>query len=228
MATAVRRFAALLPIVAQTLAYMDSAELGRSQDAVAAAGAVLYLALALAEKSRAFGALATLASQLAFVLWSADRSPDLLPTATILPGALGATMVILSQLYATHLNHPTRQTIRSVGGLLLFVPGAVDVVARLGEGGGRFALLFGGMCMIGVAAGTLFRVRAYLFLGGLFLLLDIGAHVAFAGLRDQRLGFAVMTLLGLLILGAMAAFSLRREAAARLTRAARRVLREWD
>jgi hypothetical protein len=118
-----------------------------------------------------------------------------------------------------------------VGGLLLFLPGALQIIGRLArpdEANGSFALVFGLICLAGVAAGTWLRVRAYLFLGGAFLLLDIGAHVTFAGLRDQRLGFILMTVLGLGILGAMAALTLRRDAAQRWTRAARRVLREWD
>lgn len=228
VAATVRRFSALLPIAAQALAAVDAGPLGDSGDAVAAGGAVVYLAMAVAERSRAFGALATLAAQLAFVLWSRDQDPGLLPVAAVLPGALGATMLVLAQLYAERLGPAGRRTTRLLGGLLLFVPGALTLVSRLGGDDARFALLFGLLCLVGVLAGTLLRVRAYLFLGGLFLLLDIGAHVAHAGLQDQRVGFALMTVLGLGILGTMAAVTLRREAAQRLARRLADTLRTWD
>jgi hypothetical protein len=228
VAATVRRFSALLPIAAQALAAFDTGPLGDSGDAVAAGGALVYLAMAMAERSRAFGALATLASQLAFVLWSQDQDPGLLPASAVLPGALGATMLVLAQLYGERLGPAARRTARLLGGLLLFVPGALTIVSRLGGDDERFALLFGVLCLVGVIAGTLLRVRAYLFLGGLFLLLDIGAHVAHAGLQDQRVGFALMTVLGLGILGGMAAVTLRREAAQRLARRLADTLRAWD
>jgi hypothetical protein len=72
------------------------------------------------------------------------------------------------------------------------------------------------------------HIRAYLALGTLFLTLDVAATLVHAGLRDHRIGFVVMTLTGLSIVGGRVFATLRRQELDRWLRGMRVALRGWD
>ena len=54
------------------------------------------------------------------------------------------------------------------------------------------------------------------------------AALVHAGLRDHRIGFLVLTLTGLAILGGLVLVTLKRAACVRLLEAVRRRLRRWE
>ena len=89
-------------------------------------------------------------------------------------------------------------------------------------------MLFGLACLAGVAAGMLLQIRAYLALGLGFLVLDVGANLVHAGLRDHRVGFLLLSLSGLAILAVMVLTTLRRDAFRAWTARIKRRLRGWD
>jgi hypothetical protein len=119
--------------------------------------------------------------------------------------------------------------VRVVGGLLLYVPAAAKLTLRLGLAeDGTYAVLFGAVCLLGVGVGMALRIRAYLALGTLFLTLDVAATLVHAGLRDHRVGFGVMTLTGLTIVGGRVLATLYRQQVDLLWRRASVTLRGWD
>jgi hypothetical protein len=60
------------------------------------------------------------------------------------------------------------------------------------------------------------------------LTLDVIANLVYAGLRDQRLGFVLLSASGLFILGIMILVTLRRERARALVGTVRSQLSDWD
>ena len=72
------------------------------------------------------------------------------------------------------------------------------------------------------------RIRAYLVLGTLFLALDVVVNLLNIGLRNHRIGFWLLSLTGLLILGGMLLTTLRTEETLRLTKRLRAIWRRWD
>jgi hypothetical protein len=87
---------------------------------------------------------------------------------------------------------------------------------------------FGAICLVGIAAGMALHIRAYLALGTAFLVLDVAANLLAAGLRDHRIGFLLLSITGLAILGAMAFVTTRREAVSGALDRVRVRVREWD
>ncbi len=223
VADAVRRFAALLPIAAGVLLGGEDAWTGA---ATAAGSGLLYGALALVERSRGFGALAALAGNLALLNVAFAEDVD---GVEVYLALLGLFLILLAQLYSRALGPVQRKRVRVLGGLLLYVPAAIQLAMQVGPAAdGTYAIVFGAVCLLGVAAGMMLRVRAFLALGTGFLTLDVIANLVHASLRDHRVGFLVMSVSGLLILGAMILVTTRRDSLLRRWQALRRRLRGWE
>ena len=108
---------------------------------------------------------------------------------------MGLFVLALSQIFASTLQHGARVTLRVVGALLLYLPAALQIALQVGNArDGIYPVVFGLACLAGVAAGMLMQIRAYLALGVGFLVLDVVANLAHAGLRDHRVGFLVLSL----------------------------------
>jgi hypothetical protein len=122
-----------------------------------------------------------------------------------------------------------RTGLRFAGTALTFAPAALAIVLQIGNARSDiYPLGFAGACIIAILAGMWFHIRAYLVLGLAFLVLDLLTMLVRASLADQRLGFFVLSLTGLLILAAMAAYTLRKEQVRRTLRRVRRALSTWD
>ncbi|WP_241758578.1 hypothetical protein [Pyxidicoccus parkwayensis] len=220
---ATRRFAALLPIGVALVLPGDA-----TQEAALLAGGsgLLYAALGAVERSRMFGAFAAAACNLALLIAALAFGLDGLE---VYLAPLGLLLLMLSQLFTSSLPHAARNAVRVVGGLLLYVPAAAKLAMRVGESAdGTYALVFGGVCLLGVAVGMALQIRAYLALGTLFLTLDVAANLLNAGLRDHRIGFLVMTLTGLSIVSARVLATLKRQEWELALKRVRVRLRDWD
>lgn len=220
---ATRRFAALLPIAVAVVLPGDA-----TGDAALFAGGsgLLYAALGAVERSRMFGAFAAAACNLALLLAALAFGLEGLE---VYLAPLGLLLLMMGQLFTSSLPHAARNAVRVLGGLLLYVPAAAKLAARMGESAdGTYAIVFGAVCLLGVAVGMALRIRAYLALGTLFLLLDVVANLLDAGLRDHRVGFAVMTLTGLTIVTGRVLATLKRQEWDLLLRRVRVQLRGWD
>ena len=76
--------------------------------------------------------------------------------------------------------------------------------------------------------GLVLRVRAYLALATMALTLDVIANLVYAGLRDHRVGFVLLSATGLFILGIMILVTLRRDRALALAARLRAKMRGWE
>ncbi|RKG89998.1 hypothetical protein D7W82_05245 [Corallococcus sp. CA049B] len=220
---ATRRFAALLPIAVALILPSDA-----TGDAALFAGGsgLLYAALGAVERSRMFGAFAAAACNLALLIAALALGLEGLE---VYLAPLGLLLLMMGQLFTSSLPHAARNAVRILGGLLLYVPAAAKLTASLGESeDGTYAIVFGAVCLLGVAVGMALRIRAYLALGTLFLLLDVVANLLDAGLRDHRVGFLVMTLTGLTIVTGRVMATLKRQEWDLLLRRVRVQLRGWD
>ncbi len=223
VAKATRAFAALLPVVV-ALVFPSSAT--RDTALLAAASSLLYAVLATVEHNRFFGALAAVSANLALLVLALSQG---LSGVEIFLAPLGLLLLVLAQLFKKSLLPASRNATRFIGGLLLYAPAAVKLSFQLGDAAdATYAVVFGGVCLIGVAAGMLMQIRAYLAMGTLFLTLDVVANLVNAGLRDYRVGFVVLSAAGLLVLAAMVFATLKRDLVREWVRGARVRLRGWD
>jgi hypothetical protein len=223
VADATRRFAAFLPLL---MWWVLPAEATHQVALLAGGSGMLYAAIGAVENSRWFGSLAAAACNLALLIGALAFGLEGLE---IYLAPLGLLLLMLGQLFTSSLPHAARNALRILGGLLLYVPAAAKLSLQVGlAADGTYALIFGGTCLLGVMVGMAFHIRAYLALGTLFLTLDVVANLVHAGLRDHRVGFLVMTLAGLLIVGGRVLATLKRQQLELLMRRVRVELRGWD
>ncbi|HZI09090.1 MAG TPA: hypothetical protein VE153_01800, partial [Myxococcus sp.] len=223
VAAATRRFAALLPL---GMAMVLPGEATREAALLAGGSGMLYAALGAVERSRLFGTFAAAAGNLALLIAALAFGLEGLE---IYLAPLGLLLLMLGQLFTASLPHAARNAVRILGGLLLYVPAAAKLAVGVGTStDGMYALVFGGVCLLGVAAGMALQIRAYLALGTLFLTLDVVANLLDAGLRDHRVGFLVMTLTGLTIVGGRVLATVKRQEWELVMARVRTQLRGWD
>ncbi|NVJ05813.1 hypothetical protein HUW63_11290 [Myxococcus sp. AM001] len=220
---ATRRFAALLPL---GMALVLPGEATQEAALLAGGSGLLYATLGAVERSRLFGAFAAAACNFALLISALAFGLEGLE---IYLAPMGLLLLMLGQLFTESLPHAARNTVRILGGLLLYVPAAARMAVQVGQSpDGMYALVFGGVCLLGVVAGMVFQIRAYLALGALFLTLDVVATLLDAGLRDHRIGFVVMTLAGLTLIGGRVLTTLKRQEWELLVHRVRVQLRGWD
>jgi hypothetical protein len=223
VAAATRRFAALLPL---GVALVLPQEATLSTAMAAAGSAILYGTLGYLERSRLLGSLGAAAGNLALLLFALSRG---LQGVEVWLAPAGLFVLAIAQLFAASLAHPSRVTLRVVGSLLLYLPAATQIAFQVGNAReGAYPVVFGLACLVGVAAGMVLHIRAYLALGVTFLVLDVVASLVRAGLRDHRVGFLLLSSAGLAILGGMVFVTLRREAVRGWMARWRARLRAWD
>ncbi len=223
VSTATRRFAIALPVL---IVVLTASGLGDGLALLALGSSVLYGVMAMVEKSRLLGSLAAVAANVALLLFALAQGLDGIE---IYVGPLGLLVTALAQLFAPKMNAQGRSAARIVGGMLLYLPAGLKLTLRLGAAmDGSYSVVFGAICLLGVVAGLVLQVRAYLVLGTLFITLDVISNLVYAGLRDHRVGFVLLSVSGLMILGIMIAVTLRREAARMLLQRIRGRFRAWD
>jgi hypothetical protein len=223
VARATRRFAALLPLALWVLV----PEAVSPRGALAAAGAgLLYGVLGAVERSRVLGALGAAAMNLALLLGALSSG---LQGVEVYLGPVGLFVGCLGQLFGPSLSVPARNLVRVLGGLLVYLPTGWQLALQVGNArDGWYPVGFGLVCLAGVGAGMLLHLRAYLALGLVFLVLDVVASLVYAGLRDHRVGFLVLSLAGVGILATMVLVTLRRGEYQALVGRIRERLGRWE
>lgn len=223
VAKATRRFAALLPLMMLfVLPWQASFE-----NALFAAGAgALYSALGWVEHSKIFGTFGAVCVNLGLfvvALWQGARGVE------VYFAPFGLFVIALGHLFAKDLPHAGRNTLRFLGSILLYAPAAVQIVMQVGDAADpMYAYAFAGVCLLGIGLGMMLQIRAYLALGTLFLFTDVVAGLVRASQRSQRVGFFVLSATGLMILGGMVFFTVKKAEVLRVLEAFRRKLRTWD
>ncbi len=223
VAVATRRFATALPVLVVLLRPTGG---GVDSASLAAGASVLYATLAVFDTSRILGAFAAFAANVALLFVALAAGFDG-PEAYF--GPLGLFLALLVQLFTPKLDLPTRRALRIVASLLVYAPVAVRLATRLGSSSdGTTSVLFGALCFVGIVIGMVLHVRAYVVLGTLFVTFDVLANLVFAGLRDHRVGFVLLSVSGLGILGIMIGTTLAREKALAFYTRVKGAMRGWE
>ncbi len=174
--------------------------------------AAVYGAVAMTRRSVGWAIAAALAVN--FGLWSMLMHLGVgfmvHPQAWLIP--LG--VIVLASEYINHdrLSRETSQGLRYLGISLIYVASTADLfLAGLGRSL-WLPVILAVLCVLGVLAGILLRVRAFLFLGVGFLLLDVLSMIWYAAVdRAQTwLWWACGIVLGAAILALFAVFEKRR------------------
>jgi hypothetical protein len=189
---------------------------------------LLYVFLSVTRRSLAFLLLATVAANVG--LWLVLHQNQLAflryPQLWLIPAAL-------SVLGAEHLNRDRltrgqRNTMRYLALSAIYVSSTAETfLAGLGPDAVRPAVLVG-LSVLGVFAGMLLRVRAFLFLGSGFLLLGLFAVIRHAALAAEDRGRIVWLVAGIVVGAAIftlfAVFEMRRNDVMRLLHK----LKDWE
>jgi hypothetical protein len=174
--------------------------------------AALYAVVAMARRSMGWAVAAALAAN--FGLWALLMHAGVgfltHPQAWVIP--LG--LIVLASEYVNHqrLSREASQALRYLGISLIYVASTADLfLAGLGNSL-WLPIILAVLCLAGVLAGMLLRVRAFLFLGVGFLLVDVLTMIWHAAVdRAQTwLWWACGIVLGAAILALFALFEKRR------------------
>jgi hypothetical protein len=173
----------------------------------------LYLSSALTRQSSAFGLLAALAANFGLWVLFAHYEPLAFfvhPQAWLIPLAL--IILAAEHVNRDRLTHGQSLAVRYLGLLLIYVSSTADMfIAGLGNSV-LMPVVLALLSVLGVFAGIVMRVRAFLFLGVTFLFLVIFAQIWHAAVdRAQTwVWWASGIVLGALILAVFALFEKRR------------------
>lgn len=146
------------------------------------------------------------------------------PLLVIIP--LGVTLLALLHVYEADVSVERRSLLRAV--LLVGLYGSSVAVACTDLSPLYALTVVPSLCVLGILAGTLLRIRSYLLLSVVFLAVDLVANMLRYGLASRTLGALFLTALGLLLVAAMVFFNLERERILRRYSSIRLQLRGWD
>jgi hypothetical protein len=174
----------------------------------------IYLIVALTRRSTWFALIGALA--LNFGFWSLLYQHRELGLGFLSHPQLWLIPLALILLIAEHLNRdrlsPAQSTaLRYLGLIVLYVSSTADLFLG-GLGNVSMALMLAVLSVLGMFAGIVLRVRAFLFVGFTFLVIVIGAQIWNAAVyRAQTwVWWAAVITLGMLILALFALFEKRR------------------
>lgn len=154
--------------------------------------------------------------------WSALGWSDLMLTTV----PLGLTVLCLIQVYRAELGRTGSHVLRALTLTAVYTTGLAQALTALTPL--QALVVVPTLCVAGIVAGTLFRVRAYALMGVGFLAADLGLNMVRYGLSSPALGALFLTLLGLLVVTSMVVFSLERERILRRYSLILGELRTWD
>lgn len=218
-----RRFAAFMPVIAGIVLPTDA---NYTNAGLATFSAALYAALASTSSSKVYSVLAAVAASLAIftgIMASNTQGYE------IYLAPVGLFSLFLGHIFRENLIDTAKKGIRLFGGLMIYLPAAINISFELGQATDpMYAIVFGVISLAGVVAGMLFQIRSYLFMGVLFFTLNIVVNLLQTGLRDQRMGFILLSLAGLTIIFSLIFYSLRKEMIHTFIRKWQKKLGGWE
>jgi len=201
-----RRFAAILPVIVALL--LDNFRtFNTALYSLLSSG--LYFLLSRLGERHIFAALAaiTLNATLFFVALASGYD-----SSEFFAFPAGLTIIFFATIFKDSLSLENQARVRTIGGLIAYIPAAMHVTLRSGLAQNPvYSLAFGGVCLAGILAGTIFHIRSYLFLGMLFFTLNIVANLVQEGLQNQFVGFVLLTLTGLLLITILIIYNLKKD-----------------
>jgi len=217
-----RRFAAFMPIVA-ALVVDNFRTLPVVMLSLLSSG--LYFSLSRLGERNIFAALAAVTLNAALFFFSLSQGFD---SSEFYALPMGLTIIFFATIFKGSLTTENQARVRMIGGLIAYVPAALQVTLRSGlAANGMYSVAFGIFCLLGILAGTILRIRSYLFLGALFLSLDIVANLVQEGLQNQFVGFILLTVTGLALIAILIFFNLRRDVVLAYLARSRERFKSW-
>ncbi len=201
-----RRFAAAMPVVVGLL--IDNF---RSFNAAfyALISSGLYLGLSRIGERHVFAALAAITLNAALFFVALAQGFD---SSEFYAFPIGLTIIFFATIFKDSLSVENQARVRTIGGLVAYIPAAMHVTLRSGLAQNPvYSLVFGGVCLAGIIAGGIFRIRSYLFLGVLFFTLNVVANLVQEGLQNQFIGFVLLTVTGLFLIAILIIYNLKKE-----------------
>jgi len=138
-------------------------------------------------------------------------------------GPLGLSVLVAAQLLRRALDPRVTVTLRYTAAATLYLSAFADAVL---DPLWSAALLL--MCLIGMGAGALLRVRAFLYLGAGFAGAAMLTELLRFGLTHSHFWALYLTVLGLLVLGAMVVLTLARQPLLLLRDRFARTVETWE
>jgi hypothetical protein len=186
----------------------------------------LYLLLALSRRSTGWALAAALAANFGlWALWTSRGLPFAShPQVWLIP--LGLIVLVSEYIERERLSTELATALRYLGICLIYVASTAELFIT-GLGNSLWLpVILAGLCVAGVLAGIWLRVKAFLFLGVSFLLLDIGTMIWHAAVNRAHtwVWWASGIVLGVAILALFALFEKRRNDVLRLLDD----LKSWD
>lgn len=218
-----RRFAAIMPVVV-ALIIDNFRSLGAALYALIASG--LYLSLSRLGERNIFAALAAITLNAALFFVALSQGFD---SSEFYAFPIGLTIIFFATIFKGSLTPDNQARVRTIGGLIAYVPAAIHVTMRSGLAqNGMYSVVFGLICLAGIIAGTLMHVRSYLFLGSLFFTLNVVANLVQEGLQNQFVGFVLLTLTGLGLIAVLIIYNLKKEQIHAALGRLRQRFAKWD
>ena len=218
-----RRFAAFMPVVA---AIALPTETTYQNAGMATFSSILYAALSITSSNRLYAVLAAVTGNLA--IFTAIKASNMQGIEVYL-APMGLFTLFLGHIFKSNLNMQIIKIIRILGGLLLYLPAGINISFEIGQAAdSMYSVYFGVICLIGILAGMLFQIRSYLFLGLTFFTLNLVVNLLQTGLRDQRMGFILLSLTGLFIIASLVYYSIRKDKILGFVERTRKDLSRWE
>ena len=143
------------------------------------------------------------------------------PLAFVAP--VGLSALVAAQLLRRTLDLRVVTLMRYAAAAAIYLAALVDAV-----GTPMWSLVLLQMSLLGMAAGAVLRVRAYLFLGSGFAAAALLTELLRFGLAHSQFWALYLTVLGLLILGFMVLLTLWRQPLGQLRQQFAQVMGEWE
>jgi hypothetical protein len=174
---------------------------------------LLYAGLSIARRSFWFGVLAALAANAG--LWFFLHRQDALafvehPQVWLIPPAV--CLLAAAYLNRRQLSEPQMTAIRYFSSMTIYLSSTADIFVNGVADAPWLPLVLAGLSIVGILAGIVLRVRAFLFLGTSFLGLALFTIIWYAAedLEQTWIWYATVIVLGVLILALFALFEKKR------------------
>jgi hypothetical protein len=133
---------------------------------------------------------------------------------------IGFTLVGIAHLNRHEFSRRTTRSIRAFAATMIYVSSTTELYTA----GGAAPIILAGLCLLGILAGMVLRIRPFLYLGTAFLLWDILMQIYRAGQINSWIWWLAGISSGLIILLLFAWFERRREQVVRLLG----TLKDWE
>ncbi len=211
-----RQAAAVLPLVGVGLAVFGP---GLTVPGLTAAGAVFCLRYVFRTHWADLAAGLVLLDAASLLLVAQQGWSQ--PLAFVAP--VGLSVLVAAQLLRSTLDPRVVTLMRYCAAAALYLAALMDAV-----GTPMWSLVLLQMSLLGMAAGAVLRVRAFLFLGSGFAAAALLTELLRFGLAHSQFWALYLTVLGLFILGSMVLLTLWRQPLTQLRRRFVQVMGEWE